>query len=623
MVASQELAPGSGLPENDIVDFDTQAGIVRHSKTVRTLLVEALIHYGTSATVVLAISSVRNDVDYWHAGLFFSLGVGTYCFFAWAVKVPVLVRFTSPMIQFLTSISVGAAMSAIAPGTSWYMISGLFFVFAFSSGSLTPSRAVVAVAYVVLIVFGLFATDRLRAPGLDTIEEVSVFVLSCAAILTWSIRFGMTAGKNRRRLRMSTRALKQAKAAVVAQKQDLELAVARRTAELEESKAAAEAASEAKSRFLANMSHEVRTPLNGVLGMTALLKESPLQPDQGKMVDIVLSSAQSLLTVVNDILDFSKIHAGQLTVSSQTVDLRFTLQPLADLYVALAQQRGLEMNVLLPEAQESTVACDPERLKQVVSNLLSNALKFTEKGKIELRAVNAAPSETGWVIEVEDSGIGIPEHELDGIFDEFSQVDDNWDRRFDGTGLGLAICKNLMQLMGGTIDVRSVVGRGSTFRVTLPRKASQTETREVAPNPTCSQKSQSGLPILVVEKNKIHQKIASKMLNKLGYRAVIADCESDALALLARERFSAILIDYETRDSQSLQTIEWIQNNDRLVANELPIIVVSADKGTADQVLSEHSGINEYLRKPIKVAELAAVLQRWIVQDTALSKELT
>ena len=394
--------------------------------------------------------------------------------------------------------------------------------------------------------------------------------------------------------------------------------VAETTRALDEARHQAEAASSAKSAFLATMSHEIRTPITSVLGMTDLLRHTTLSEEQAGYVDTLASSTRALLTILNDILDISKIEAGKITLESAAFPLHEAAREVVALNLAVARVKGLMLSLEIGPEVPAMVVGDSARLKQVLHNLIGNAIKFTEAGSVHLRL--SAVAGVGAVAlvrgEIEDTGIGIAEDEIERLFKAFSQVDTSTTRRFGGTGLGLAISRRLVGLMGGEIGVVSAPGRGSRFWFTVPLPLAEARqpaatgaaaTGAAAPAPVTPPPARQ-LRILVAEDNRINRMLVRAMLTKLGHVVEVAENGLLALAAVAEGAFDIVLMDMQMPEMDGEEATRAIR---ALPAprDRTPVLALTAD------VMAEHrerylrAGVNDLVPKPIDWQVLAAALE--------------
>jgi len=464
------------------------------------------------------------------------------------------------------------------------------------------------ILHLLLVAYLAWVELRPLMPGAEFAKVFFVYMLN----LYLSLAAGPSERQRKRATQMATKT------------RELIEELGAKSEQLEREHGRAEAANRAKSRFLANMSHEIRTPMNGVLGTSELLLEGRLEAEQRQMVETIASCGRALLSIVNDILDMSKIEAGELRIDKSGFVVSAIIQEVVRSLGTQGRARAVELRTEVCKEASLPVIGDPLRLRQVLTNLVGNALKFTERGSVTLAVVREGAAESTLTLrfEVIDTGIGMTAEASQRVFDAFQQADDSTTRRFGGTGLGLSIAKQLVEMMGGEITVQSAIGQGSRFGFALcfVRGGAAEVPAEIGQERDTASELRALSPrVLVVEDTAVNRTLVQKMLQSLGCRVATAEDGIQAVALLGKPHdFALVLMDWHMPRLDGLQATRQVRawERDHAPGRHTPIIAFTASAFAEETERCREAGMDGVLSKPVTKAQLLAALQQYLLGDS-------
>ncbi|CAN5167468.1 hypothetical protein BH11PSE9_BH11PSE9_24780 [soil metagenome] len=467
---------------------------------------------------------------------------------------------------------------------------------------------VVVVAYLGYAVWlGVF--EPAQAHWADRLP-IAVIIYLLGTYLSFT---GLVIERIRVRMRQSVRTARE----LVERLEQKTHALEQQAAQLDHARLQAEQANVAKSQFLAVISHEIRTPMNGILGTTELLLGSTLTAHQTHYAKTAYRSATALLALIDDVLDLSRIEAGKLTLHTSSVDLRLLVTEAVDLMATVARDKPVTLSCSIPPDLPPRMKADPVRLRQLLVNLLHNAVKFTERGsvRVEVDVTGEAPQGLRLRFAVRDTGIGIAPEQLESVFDAFTQADASSTRRHGGSGLGLAIVKELAKIMGGEVKVESTLGAGSNFSFEVMLETSVEVAASAEP---VARGGEAGLSahVLLVEDDAVNQMVVGEMLKRLGCTVDLVSDGAAAHAAALAVRYDLVLMDCHMPVMDGYEATRFIRTGEQARGTRMPIIALTADALAGDRERCLQCGMDDYLTKPISGAVLAAAVERWTGQRT-------
>lgn len=441
---------------------------------------------------------------------------------------------------------------------------------------------------------------------LTSASLIQIGILGAASVTTWLVFNTFSESKEK---------AEQRTAELLISEQELNKKLEKNVEQLKLTSVELEKTAQAKSQFLATMSHEIRTPMNAILGMTNLLMQDDPREDQVEQIEILDFSAKTLLALIDDILDFSKIEAGKVQFENIEFKMDRLVTTIIETFKLTASKRGIELNAKYGRGVPKQLIGDPSRLTQILNNLLSNALKFTKEGSVELniKLLDEKEDTIRLQLYVKDTGIGIEPDRVESIFESFTQENTTTQRLYGGTGLGLTISKELTELQGGKIWAESEIGKGSTFFVELDfGKVEETEASDEDEQLVSQEVSLEGIKVLLVEDNIVNQKVMQRYLERWNIGLFLADDGQQAIEILKKQNFDIILMDLQMPIMDGYETASIIRKMDDPVKRNIPIVALTAAalKEVKEQVFAV--GMNDYITKPFNPAELQSMFDKYV-----------
>ncbi len=529
--------------------------------------------------------------------------------------------FTSVVLMVSMAISVWAMMFVDTAGTVQVLDTIVFIVvvLAISSLLLDVNIPYIVAFYVLnIVILYVFSQDAVTRGMMDEMAADEYFLDNLFAFLG----VGLISYLNHRFNNFSVERAQEEIDKNQSLAQVLEEKVKERTRELEEMAEKAEAASRAKSMFLATMSHEIRTPMNGIIGMIDFLREMEASPEQEEAIDIIQTSADALLNIINDILDFSKIESGKVEFKPEWFDLKALVHDIYQMFKHHAVKKGIALNLHCPDDDGYEFYGDGIKVRQILINLISNALKFTHEGEVDIIAESRMDGEDIWIkYTVKDTGIGIKEEDMEHLFKPFTQVDQGNARHFQGTGLGLSITHLLARKMNGSVGVESEYGKGTSFWVEIPFKIRKRVKAlvEVRESGKTRRIEPGEVSILVVEDNKINQKVAQRIFKKMGHKVAMASNGREAVEMARKHNYDLIFMDIQMPEMDGLEATRTLRG----LGVESIIVAMTANAFASDRQDCLEAGMNDFIAKPIKVGDIQTVTERILADKRARVNEVS